>query len=571
MLAGIAFLLVVAIQAGLFPPIARVVGAAVLAVILVVLGLRLQARHEATAAEHGATAARNEATADRPVNPGAVALVGTGLAAGMLDVIASTVLYQWVPVPAAYMFVGGLALVGMALAQRWSSAVLACLVTAGTMALAPLISSGIELPIFYVIVGIAAAVLAAELGVVVRLVWSVPPAFMLTGYLASSETTGRGDQIALIVAALAFAAVAAGVAWYDTFRREPAAEYAALVVVPGAAPLLVLPTLDLLQPGWPVGLLLAAAYLITTVLLGRTLDAEHTETRRGSGLLLAAVTGSVGSVLLVGAWAELDGPAATGLALTLTGIAYALAAGQWPRRWLEWAAGIIAGLALLTYLAVNQPQLALSERLALRDFSYIDVVASFAVAVLAVAVTRWATRRRVGGASRLVMAGVVVALAALSVMVVAAGVVIGELADNARGGFLAAHLVVTVLWICCAAWLVLTASPRIADARTLGFVLGGLALAKLLFLDLATLPGLFRVLSFIVVGAVMLAVAVRYRGGDDDAAAAGPPPPAAGPSPAAGGGPAGQAAGAWTPGGGPGWAGNPYRRDTDPSGRGSPT
>src|SRR5699024_10057470 len=188
------------------------------------------------------------------------------------------------------------------------------------------------------------------------------------------------------------------------------------------------PTLDLLQPGWPVGLLLAAAYLITTVLLGRTLDAEHTETRRGSGLLLAAVTGSVGSVLLVGAWAELDGPAATGLALTLTGIAYALAAGQWPRRWLEWAAGIIAGLALLTYLDVNQPHLALSERLALRDFSYIDVVASFAVAVLAVAVTRWATRRRVGGASRLVMAGVVVALAALSVMVVAAGVVIGELA-----------------------------------------------------------------------------------------------------------------------------------------------
>ena len=568
MLAGIAFLLVVAIQAGLFPPIARVVGAAVLAVILVVLGLRLQARHEATAAEHGATAARNEATADRPVNPGAVALVGTGLAAGMLDVIASTVLYQWVPVPAAYMFVGGLALVGMALAQRWSSAVLACLVTAGTMALAPLISSGIELPIFYVIVGIAAAVLAAELGVVVRLVWSVPPAFMLTGYLASSETTGRGDQIALIVAALAFAAVAAGVAWYDTFRREPAAEYAALVVVPGAAPLLVLPTLDLLQPGWPVGLLLAAAYLITTVLLGRTLDAEHTETRRGSGLLLAAVTGSVGSVLLVGAWAELDGPAATGLALTLTGIAYALAAGQWPRRWLEWAAGIIAGLALLTYLAVNQPPLALSERLALRDFSYIDVVASFAVAVLAVAVTRWATRRRVGGASRLVMAGVVVALAALSVMVVAAGVVIGELADNARGGFLAAHLVVTVLWICCAAWLVLTASPRIADARTLGFVLGGLALAKLLFLDLATLPGLFRVLSFIVVGAVMLAVAVRYRGGDDDAATGSTP---AGPSPAAGSGPAGPPTGAWTPGGGPGWAGNPYRRDTDPSGRGSPT
>lgn len=541
MLAGIAFLLVVAIQAGLFPPIARVIAAAVLAVILVVLGLRLQSRHEASEGARHETAEDGSVDRGASPNPGAVALVGTGLAAGMLDVIASTVLYQWVPVPAAYMFVGGLALVGMALAQRWSSAVLACLVSAGTMALAPLISSGVELPIFYVIVGIATAVLAAELGAVVRLVWSVPPAFMLTGYLASSETTGRGDQIALIVAALAFAAVAAAVAWYDTFRRQPAAEYASLVVAPGAVPLLVLPTLDLLQPGWLVGLLLAAAYLIMSVLLGRALDDERAESRRGSGLVLAAVAGSVGSVLLVGAWAELDGRASTGIALTLTAIAYALAAGQWPRRWLEWAFGIIAGLALLTYLAVNQPQLALSERLAVRDFTYIDVVASFAVAVLAVAVTWWAGRRRAGGASRLVMAGVVVALAALSVMVVAAGVVIGELSGNARGGFLAAHLVVTVLWICCAAWLVLTASPRIADARTLGFVLGGLALAKLLFLDLSTLPGLFRVLSFIVVGAVMLVVAVRYRGGGDRDSREPTDP------------------------------GPHYRRDTDPSGSGSPT
>ena len=68
-----------------------------------------------------------------------------------------------------------------------------------------------------------------------------------------------------------------------------------------------------------------------------------------------------------------------------------------------------------------------------------------------------------------------------------------------------------MLWISCAAWLILTPSPRISEARRLGFVLGSLALAKLLFLDLATLPGLFRVLAFVAVGAVMLAVAVRYR------------------------------------------------------------
>lgn len=563
MLAGVAFLLVVAIQAGLFPPIARVIGAAILAVILVGLGLWLQSRHEPTES--------------RPVNPGALALVGTGLAAAMLDVIASTVLYQWVPMPAAYLFIGGLALAGMALAQRWSSAVLACLVTAGTMALSPLISSGVELPIFFVIVGIATAVLAAELGPIVRVLWSVPPAFLLTGYLANAGTTSKGDVIALVVAALAFASVAVVVAWYDSFRRSPVIEHAALVVVPTAVPLLVLPALDLARPAVLVGLILAAAYLVISVLIGRVAvagagigalaeaGAQHSaganageagltgndaDPRTGAGLLLAAVTGSVGSVLLVAAWGHFDGNGLTGLAITLTAIAYVMAAGQWSRRWLEWGAGVISVLALLVYLAVNQPQLALSERLAVRDFTYLDVVASFALAVLAVAVTWWAGRRRTGDASRAVMAGVVVALAALSVMVVAAGVVIGGLSGFARNGFLAAHLVVTVLWICCAAWLVLTASPRIADARKLGFVLGGLALAKLLFLDLATLPGLFRVLSFIVVGAVMLAVAVRYRGGSDGGD----------------GGRGGPAGGVY---GGP--MGPGYRSETDPSGSGSPT
>lgn len=576
MLAGIAFLLVVAIQAGLFPPIARVIGAGILAVVLVGLGLWLQSRHKPTE--------------DRPVNPGALALVGTGLAAGMLDVIASSTLYGWIPDIAAYMLVGGMALGGMILAHHWRSAVLAGLVAAGTMALAPLISHGVELPIFYVIVGIATAVLAGGLGLVVRLIWSVPPAFMLTGYLTTSDTRLLGDQIALIVGALAFAAVTLVVAWYDSARRSPVAEYGALVVVPGAVPLLVLPTLDLLDPGWPTGLLVAAAYLVLAVFFARavvpgaaltgddpsmtgapadgTPDVGGTtpatgaptpraaligdDARRNAELLLAAVTGCVGSVLLVAAWGALDGPATTGLAITLTAIAYALAAGRWGRGWLEWVAGIIAGLAVFVYLGVNQPFLALSERAAVGEFTYIDVVASFAIAVLAVVVTVWFRRRFPDAGSRAVMIGAVVVLLALSVMIVAAGVVIGDLAGGSRNGFLAAHLVVTVLWICCAAWLVLTASPRVADARKLGFVLGALALAKLLLLDLATLPGLFRVLSFIVVGAVMLAVAVRYRGGGDD-----DNPTPAGPSPFAGAGPggpgasAGQPAGAWTPQGQP--------------------
>lgn len=540
MLAGIAFLLVVAIQAGLFPPVARVLGAAVLAAVLVGLGLWLQSRHDATES--------------RPINPGALALVGTGLAAAMLDVIASTVIYNWIPMPAAYMFVGALALAGMALAQRWSSGLLACLVSAGTMLLAPLISHGVELPVFIAIVGIATAVLAADLGVVVRVVWSVLPAVMLAGYLSVSDSRGSAEQLALIAAAVVFAAVGAGIGWYDTVRRSPAVENAALVVVPTAVPLIVLPTLELVEPGWPVGLVLAAAYLVMAVLTIRRVQSAGGQSDPGGKgeILLSTVVGSIGSIFLVAAWGGLNGGAATALAITLTAIAYVVAAGLWARRWVEWAAGLITGLAVVLYLAANQPFFALVESLAVRHFSYVDVVASFAFTGLAVAVTWWALRLRTAASSRIVMVGALTALVALSVLVVAAGVVIGDLAGAARNGFLGAHLTVTVLWICCAAWLVLSASPRIADARKLGFVLGALALAKLLFLDLATLPGLFRVLSFIVVGAVMLAVAVRYRGGADDDE---------------GQKPGGQQGAPQARGGA-----NPYyRRDTDPSGSGSPT
>ncbi len=539
MLAGVVFLLVAAIQAGLFPPLARVVAAAVLAAILVGLGLRLQARHEAGARAEPEPEARERAGA-WSVNPGALALVGTGFAAAILDVIASTTLYQWVPVPAAYALVGGLALAGMILAQRWSSGLLACLIAAGTMLLSPLISTGVEWPVFLVIVAVATAVLAADLGHTVRVIWSVLPAPMLMGYLSQSDIRGRGEVIALVVAALAFAAAGTVIAWYDSTRREPAPAYAALVVVPTAFPLVTLPGLTLLEPGWPVALVLAAAYLVVSYLVGRR--------AAGDGpLLLTAVTGSVGSVLLLTAWAELGGPERTGLAVGLSAIAYLVAAGLWRRRWLDWVAGLGTVLAVVLYLGVNEPFVALSESDATRGLTATDVVASVVVTALAAVATWWASRRFPDGSARVVTAGAVVALLAGSVAVVALGVVIGEIVGRARDGFLVAHLVVTVLWICCAAWLVLTPRPRLARARRLGFLLGALALAKLLLLDLATLPGLFRVLSFIVVGAVMLAVAVRYRPGADpdhrDEA-------------------------------GPGHrdeAGPGYRSETEPSGSGSPT
>lgn len=513
MLAGVVFLLVAAIQAGLFPPLARVLAAGALAVVLVGLGMRLQARHE--------IAARDRVVDDeKAVNPGALALVGTGFATAILTVIASATLYHWIPVPAAYMFVGALALAGMVLAQRWSSPLLATFVSAGTMVLSPLISHGVELPVFLVILGIATAVLGAGLGNAVRVVWSVIPSLMLMGYLGQADVRGKGDLVALLVAALAFAAAGGAIAWYDSMRREPALANAGLVVVPTAFPLVAVPTIPFLDPGWPVALVLAALYLAAAYLAGlRTVGHRAQEP---APLLLSAVTGAVGSVLLLTGWIHLGGQAQTSLAVTLSAIAYLLAAGLWRRSWLDWLAGIGAVIAVVLYLSANQPFLALSQNEAIREFTGTDVIASIFVTALAVVATWWATHRFPHESARVLIAGAVTALLAGSAAVVAFGVVIGEAVEQARDGFLVAHLVVTVLWTCCAAWLVLTPRPRLARAQRLGFVLGALALAKLLILDLATLPGLFRVLSFIVVGAVMLAVAVRYRSETDPSGSGSP-------------------------------------------------
>lgn len=550
MLAGIAFLLVVAIQAGLFPPIARVFAAAVLAAVLVGLGIRLQSRHEA---RHDSG---REGTHGSRVNPGALALVGTGIAAAILDVIAATSLYHWIPVPAAYAFVGALAIAGMVLARRWSSGLLACLVSAGTMLLAPLISTGVELPVFVAVLGAVTAVLGTGLGTPVRVVWSVLPVPFLVAYLSEAEIHPRGDQIVLLVAAVAFAAVGLGVAWWDATRPGPAPARAALVVVPTAVPLLLVPSVSMLAPGWPVALVLAVPYLVSAYLAARGVRADaartasaRTDSARPDELrLLSAVTGPVGSVLLVAAWAQLGDLDRTSLAVTLSATAYVLAAGLWGRRWLDWAAGIGAALAGFLYVAATDPFRALEADVAVRAFTVTDVVASAALTLLGLAVLWWVGRRRFSGAEGAVIGGAVAALAACSTGLVALGVVLGRPADDARAGFLAAHLAVTVLWICCAAWLVLARRTPVPDARRLGFVLGALALAKLLFLDLATLPGLFRVLSFIAVGAVMLAVAVRYRGGADretDQHRDGPDPDEASRA--------------------------DYRSETDPSGSGSPT
>src|SRR5699024_2699486 len=143
---------------------------------------------------------------------------------------------------------------------------------------------------------------------------------------------------------------------------------------------------------------LAAAYLVVSYLVGRR--------AAGDGpLLLTAVTGPAGSVLLLTAWAELGGPERAGLAVGLGAHAYLVAAGLWRRRRLDGGRGRDAVPAVLLYLGVREPFVALSESDAPRGLTATDVVASVVVTALAAVATWWASRRFPDGSARVVTAG----------------------------------------------------------------------------------------------------------------------------------------------------------------------
>src|SRR5690606_35574388 len=119
-LVGEAFLLAIAIRAGIFGPLPRVLSGAVLAAALV----------------GGGFVARRRS----PDSTGGEALVATGLAAAYLDLLAATAVYAFIPGPAGLVLVAALTIGTFVLARQWDSQLLAVLAAAPPAALAPMIT-----------------------------------------------------------------------------------------------------------------------------------------------------------------------------------------------------------------------------------------------------------------------------------------------------------------------------------------------------------------------------------------------------------------------------------------------
>ena len=100
-------------------------------------------------------------------------------------------------------------------------------------------------------------------------------------------------------------------------------------------------------------------------------------------------------------------------------------------------------------------------------------------------------------------------LATVGTIASAAAIVAG--AAGLKTAYLASHALVSVAWMVLAARLLLAADERFT---AIGVLLAIVAVAKLTFFDLAATSGIFRALAFLLSGIILLTIAVRRRGVD---------------------------------------------------------
>ncbi|AQT80315.1 hypothetical protein B1R94_15145 [Mycolicibacterium litorale] len=478
-LVGVVLLLVLAAQAGLLRPELRVAAGAGLAAGLIGIAVRLRTRPGGQI--------------------GAIALSATGIAAAYLDVLAVTTIYHWVAAPVALVLgalVGG---GGVTLARRWDSEQLAVLVLVPLVVLAPVITDGVTLVLIGFMTALSAATLLVQIGrdwlwmhAVRTAAVTVPVLIaLLAAHLGSREDPWLLGGAAGVAALLAIA---------GTLVLLPSARSAAgmaLVSVAGVAPVLAA---GIAVDRWLAALLAAtlAVTLLALVLLADRLPGV-------TGVVAQVWSAAAAAAALLAITAAFRGEVAAPLLLALAAVVAVAGRRDVVGRWAALCLGLVgAGI----FLGQAPPEL-------LVDGARLPVGTAVSTLVASVLLMAWAGAMAwswSGRQTRWVWAGAGLATVyALTAFPVVAGVLIGGPAD----GFLAGHMAATICWIGLAAGLFATALRAARPDQRTGPILGGLALtaaamAKLFLFDLATLDGIFRVVVFIVVGLILLAMGTGY-------------------------------------------------------------
>ncbi len=491
-MAGVAMLLVLAVQHGWFGPQARVTAGALLAAVLVGLGVR-----------GGEIDRRTHAVGSAPV-----AFVATGAAAAYLDVVAVTTGYGWVS-PAVGLVVSGLVAVGgLHLARRWDSELLAVLMVAGAAGLAPVVAQEFSWVVsaYLAVLGVTAWWAGGtRTRPALTLVRMLPVTFsLLAGAVVA--TLGSADALGhLAVAAVVLLATLGTSA--VSVRRDPG-DVTSTVALGLATTALLACSGPLADPGRTVVLGVTAAVLLVAA---TTLSRAPIGPVATHLVVMAGAGGTLAAVLTVVSGAP-DRWTPTGLLLLALGM---LAVAGSTRSRLTLGLGTAAAVVALLAWA-QHPFAVVTVGTAVTHDMVTALVDSLLVGAL-VAVGLWAaaSQRGLGREVRLgtTVAAWVLGLSASATAVVALGTLVGARLGDPATGFTVGHALATVTWMLAAAWLLLRGLERSRDAdltlRT-GLLLSGVCVAKLFLFDLAALSGLVRSVAFIATGLLLLATGSRY-------------------------------------------------------------
>ena len=483
-LIGIVLLLVLAAQAGLLRPELRVAGGAVFAAALVGVGSRVGRRPEK--------------------RPGAVALIATGVAAALLDVLAATAIYGWLPESAALVagaLIGG---GGLWSAHRWDSQALALMVSVPLLVFAPVVAGGVDELLVCFMLTYAAATLWLQAG----RDWT--PLFVVNTVATTLPMTvfvviGDGPAWFLAVTALTGLALAL----CSAIMLAPASSRAVVLGLTSVAAAIPLP---MIAGQWTAG----AGSSTAVIGLGAVLFVVAAVATRGPAsvpFVCRVVWLAAGAVLI---------SMALGVALDASTISLGFLAGAvimgLAARWADdlrgavrIAATVFAGLGLSSLLETGGAQQLLYPG-GLSDSVHATLLVGslLGLAATMVLAREWGTAAPSRAQQIWLIGGLIGLWLTTELCVGVAGVATG----GSTTGFRAGHLAATLVWFGSAAAALMWARRLQGASRTLTLATGlsviAAAVAKLFLFDLAALDGMFRVIAFIVAGMVLLSLGVAY-------------------------------------------------------------
>ena len=474
-LVGVALLLVLAAQAGILRPEFRVGAGAVLAAGLVGAGWWLNKRPGGRV--------------------GAIALAATGIAAGYIDVIALTTIYDWVSAPVGLAIAAFVAVAGLVLARRWDSEHLGLLVLVPLIGLAPVVTDGVTLLLVGFMLALSAASLPIQLGKdwigmhAARIAAATLP---LLAALALTVFSSYGQSAWLAVACSVAAVLAIGSALI-LLRHTRNSIAMALLSAVGTLPVLAASMAVDRVVAAPMAAALAVA-MLAIVLVGGRLPMVTAPVRM-IWSALAAVSA------LVAVTVAFDGPVAGPVLLAMAVVVAVRARGSQVARWCAVGFGVVGGLFYLGYAPLSTLVIAgeLTTPIAVSTLVASLLVVAWAVAIAWSWSVDWAWA-----------AAAVIGLYALTMFTVTGGVLLGGEVQ----GFFASHVVATICWIALAASVFRYAARATRANRSLpiagGVTVVSAAMAKLFLFDLGTLDGIFRVVVFIVTGLALLGMGAGY-------------------------------------------------------------